>query len=258
MSEPKLVTAQTLANMLQLSVETIWRYTRNGKIPYVQLANRQYRYEPNAVMQQLGVNTGSQSIPLACEAQPEYRTDKVYTYDDYLLLPNEERYHYEILDGMLVREPAPYVHHQRVSRRLQRLLEDYFALRDATGELFDAPIDMTLSDTNVIQPDLVYIPGECSAIVEEKRINGVPYLVVEVISKWTRAKDRLRKRNIYERMRVPHYWVVDPQDETIEAYALHNNAYILRSSGLDTGEFTHPDFPEFQFDLAELWKRPAP
>ncbi len=191
-----------------------------------------------------------------CEARPEYITDKTYTYEDYLQLPDEGRYSYEILDGMLVCEPAPYVQHQRVLKRLLRIVEDYFAPQDPMGEVLFAPVDVTLSDTNVIQPDLVYIPGESSEIVEEKRICGAPLLVVEILSKWTRSQDRVRKRNIYERMLIPHYWVVDPQDEMIEAYALRDGAYVLRSSGLSTGEFVHPDFPEFAFDLAELWKLP--
>jgi len=260
MSEHTLITAQELADVLQLSVATIWRYTRTERIPYVQLPNGQYRYDLEKVMGHLDTGGGGQDDAEAnsvCEARPEYITGKVYTYGDYLRLPNEERYYYEILDGVLIREPAPYVHHQRVSRRLQRVLEDYFALRDPVGEVFNAPIDMTLSETNVIQPDLVYIPGESSGIIKEERIDGVPYLVVEVLSRWTRSKDRIRKRNVYEQMQVPHYWIVDPEDETIEAYALKDNAYVLRSSGLDAGEFTHPDFPGLAFDLAALWKRPG-
>ena len=51
----------------------------------------------------------------------------------------------------------------------------------------------------------VYVPGACSEIVEEARIDGAPYLAVEILSKWTRSKDRVRKRNIYEREQVPHY-----------------------------------------------------
>jgi len=243
--------------MLQLSVETIWRYTRNERIPYVRLSNRQYRYDPDRVMYRLGMSAGGQGAGSVREARPEYMTDKVYTYEDYLQLPDEEGYHYEVLDGMLIREPAPYVHHQRISGRLLRLLADYFAPRDPAGEVFVAPVDVTLSDTDVVQPDLIYIPGACSEIMEEARIDGAPHLVVEILSKWTRSKDRVRKRNIYERVQVPHYWVVDPEDETIEAYALRDDAYVLRSSGLSEGEFVHPDFPELAFDLVALWRRPG-
>ena len=57
------------------------------------------------------------------------------------------------------------------------------------------PIDVTLSDANVIQPDLVYVPGRQKEIIKEERMDG-PYLVVEAVSKWTRAKDRVRKRSI--------------------------------------------------------------
>lgn len=259
MSERKLVTARELADMLKLSVETIWRYTRNAAIPYVQLSSGKYRYDPERVLQHLGMrmNTGEPPAASVRETRPEYVTDKVYTYEDYLRLPDEERYHYEILDGMLVKEPAPYVHHQRVSRRLQRILEDYFVTRDAAGEVLNAPVDVTLSNTNVLQPDLLYVPGESSSIVEERRINGAPHLVVEVLSTWTRSKDRLTKRSIYERMRVPHYWVVDPDDETIEAYVLQNDVYVLRSFALGEGEFVHPDFPGLAVDLAALWRRPG-
>ncbi|MEA4882285.1 MAG: Uma2 family endonuclease [Clostridia bacterium] len=257
MNEPKLLTAQELARMLQLSVETIWRYTRNSTIPFVQLSSRKYRYDPEKVLQHLGKNTNEQPASSVRETGPEYITDKAYTYDDYLQLPEDECHHYEILDGALIKEPAPYVHHQRVSRRLQRLLEDYFTPRDPAGEVFNAPIDVTLSDTNVIQPDLAYIPGDKSGIVEERRINGAPHLVVEILSTWTRSKDRLRKRSIYERMHIPHYWIVDPHDETIEAYALHDDAYVLRSSALDAEDFVHPDFPGFVVDLAALWKQSA-
>jgi len=50
---------------------------------------------------------------------------------------------------------------------------------------------------------------------------------------------------------------VDPEDETIEAYALRDGAYVLRSSGLSEGKFVHPDFPGLAFDLAALWRRPG-
>lgn len=46
----KLLTARELAEVLNLSVETIWRYTRQKKIPVVELGEKQYRYEKEAVL----------------------------------------------------------------------------------------------------------------------------------------------------------------------------------------------------------------
>ncbi len=180
--------------------------------------------------------------------------DKVYTYQDYLQIPDDQ-YRYEILDGMLVREPAPVVHHQRVGGRMFFILTSYFAEKDPAGEVFCSPIDMTLSEVTVMQPDLIYIPGRESRIVEEKRINGAPYLVVEVISPSSRTKDRIRKRAIYERLLVPHYWIVDPAHETIEAYAWQYGVYVLRVAVAAGQAFRHPDFPDLFIDLAALWRR---
>ena len=50
MAGPRLITAQELADILKLSVETIWRYTRESRIPYIQLSNGQYRYDPEKVL----------------------------------------------------------------------------------------------------------------------------------------------------------------------------------------------------------------
>jgi len=50
--------------------------------------------------------------------------------------------------------------------RLQRILEDYFWQRDPQAEIFNSPIDLVLSETNVIQPDLVYAPEDSDDICE--------------------------------------------------------------------------------------------
>ena len=50
----ELVTAHALAEILDLSVETIWRYTRENRIPYIELGSRQYRYKLNDVIKALG------------------------------------------------------------------------------------------------------------------------------------------------------------------------------------------------------------
>ena len=156
----ELITAQALAQTLDLSVETIWKYTRENKIPYVELGSRQYRYKPNDVIEALrgGAIRGKTS---------SYKNNvaKKLTYQDYLDIPEEPGYRLEVLDGMLVKEPSPSVMHQRVSRRLQRILEDYFWQVDSAGEIFNAPLDVTPLDYNVVQPDLFYVTGDRKSVV---------------------------------------------------------------------------------------------
>ena len=77
------------------------------------------------------------------------------TYDDYCAAPADERY--ELLDGKLIMVPAPNIAHQRVQSRLGRRLSN-FIVEQELGELLYAPCDVLFSDTDVVQPDLLYHP----------------------------------------------------------------------------------------------------
>ncbi|MBO8172828.1 MAG: Uma2 family endonuclease [Bacillaceae bacterium] len=246
----KLITAQELADNLNLSVETIWRYTREKKIPCVELGNKQYRYNLDEVIRALTDSTVVREKPV--EYQPE--SDETFTYQDYLNLPEEPGYRYEVLNGILIKEPSPTVMHQRVSRRIQRMLEDYFWEVDPEGEIFNAPLDVTFLDTTVVQPDVFYISGKQKDIVKEKRIDGPPTLVVEVLSPSTHRKDRLKKLSIYQDVRVQHYWLVNPEDQTLECFALQNGVYALVAWGMDDEVVEHPCFDGLSMALKELWK----
>jgi len=247
-AKKELITAQALAKELNLSVETIWRYTREKKIPYIELGNRQYRYLLADVIEAL-------STSKIQETKGKYtgKNKEKFTYQDYLELPEDPGYHYEVLEGMLVKEPSPNVMHQRVSRRLQRILEDYFQEVDPQGEVFDAPLDVTLSEINVVQPDIFYIPETRKVIIKETRIDGPPLLVVEILSPGSRRRDRLQKMQIYQKSEVQHYWLVNPEERTLECFALRNYHYTLLAAGMDDDIIEHPDFEGLRISLKELW-----
>lgn len=249
-----LLTAQALAEALSLSVETVWRYTRQNRIPYVDLGNRQYRYSLSEVLASLsGPQEGSVK-----ESKAEYQTDSIaqqkkLTYQDYLELPEETGYRYEVLDGVLVKDPSPTVLHQRASRRLQRILEDYFADTDPAGEVFDAPLDVTLGNNTVVQPDIFYVAGGQKELVQRARIDGSPTLVVEILSPSTSRKDRLSKLRVYQQAGVLHYWLVNPEEKTIECLALKEGLYAIVASGMDEAVVEPPSFPGLAIDLGTLW-----
>jgi Uma2 family endonuclease len=245
----ELITAQALAEALDLSVETVWRYTRENKIPYVELGSRQYRYKLDEVIKALSGTTVQENAA-------KYATNPVkkLTYHDYLEIPDEPGYRFEILDGMLIKEPSPHYIHQRVSRKLQRILEDYFCTVDPEGEIFNAPLDVTLLDFNVVQPDILYVSGQQN-ILTDTHIDGPPALVVEVLSPSTGRKDRLQKMRVYQEARVQHYWLVDPLEKTLECFAWHNGVYALIASGMDEDVVEHPDFAGLSITLRALWSK---
>jgi excisionase family DNA binding protein len=249
----KLLTAQELAGILSLSVDTIWRYTRQRKIPVVELGEKQYRYEKEAVLAALAI--GDLSVK---EEHPVYSKQDGYTYEDYLKIPEEPGYRLEILEGSLVKEPSPSVHHQRVTSALYRQLANFFDAFDPEGELFFAPLDVTLTTSNVLQPDIVFVSGTRKGIMRQERIDGACDLVVEIMSPTNRRKDRLQKMEIYRKAGIPHYWLVDPEENTLEAFLLRDGSYTLVVAGGPGDKFTHPEFPGLDLDLDRIFYRPVP
>ncbi len=251
MIKKDLVTAQALADALDLSVETIWRYTRADKIPYVKLGERQYRYNPDDVVK---------ALSFAVKEKREHFNagSKTYTYQDYLELPEEPGFRHEILEGELVKEPSPAPLHQRISRELLFLLMFYFKDTDPSGEVFSAPLDVTFGDANVVQPDILYVSGSQLEIIKKTKIDGAPTLIIEVSSQSSMQKDRVKKLQIYQRAEVQHYWLVNPLDQTFECFALRDGLYSLVVSGMDDDTIEHPDFPGLTISLKELWYDPTP
>lgn len=157
-----LITARELAKELNLSVDTIWRYTREKRIPFVELGSKQYRYNLKSVMSALSPSN------VINEQRTEYmlKQDGQYTYQDYLKMPEEPGFRLEILDGYLVKEPAPNIIHQSIIGKLHLILHGYFENHDPEGFVFVSPLDVTLRDISVVQPDLIYIAGNKNEFIE--------------------------------------------------------------------------------------------
>ena len=139
-----------------------------------------------------------------------------FTYEDYLTTPADERY--ELIDGDLIMVPAPNLKHQQVQVRLGQCLWRF--IRDhKLGEMFYAPCDVFLSDSNVVQPDLLFVSREREHLLSDgEKVRGAPDLVVEILSPSTADKDRGSKRELYGRHGVAEYWLVDPIAETVSIH----------------------------------------
>ncbi len=145
-------------------------------------------------------------------AQP---ADKL-TYEDYCAAPADERY--ELLDGDLIMVPAPNLKHQHVMGNLHYHLRQ-FITEHGTGRLLLAPCDVFLSDTNVVQPDLLFVSRQREHLLSDgEKVRGAPDLVVEILSSSTADKDRGSKRELYGRHGVAEYWLVDPIGDTVSIH----------------------------------------
>src|SRR6266498_4123278 len=131
-----------------------------------------------------------------------------FTYEDYLLLPEDRRY--EIIDGDLFMTPAPGTPHQRIVGNLYLRLRQHVD-DSGLGEVLCAPCDVVLSPTDVVQPDILFVAAARLSIIGEKYISEAPDLVVEVLSPSTAERDQDLKMKLYARFAVREFWIADPE-----------------------------------------------
>ena len=172
------------------------------------------------------------------------------TYQDYLKTPDDERY--ELLNGELIVIAAPNTAHQRTTFNLAFFLR-VFVEEGGLGEVFVSPYDVVLSETSVLQPDVTFVSNARQSIVTDKNIEGVPDLVVEVISPSTDARDRETKRRIYAQHGVPEYWLADPEARTVSVMVLRGKEF--RESGVYAvgEELASPGLPGLSIPLLDVF-----
>jgi Uma2 family endonuclease len=145
-----------------------------------------------------------------------FRVDRKLTVEEFDLLDTDDGQRHELIDGEHVVTPAPFLPHQRLLGDLymavRRFVDDH-----QLGEVFFAPVDVVLSRHDVLQPDLLFVSKQRSAILE-KRVTAAPDLAVEVLSVSSRRIDELRKRARYERFGVLELWIFDPDIDGVRVY----------------------------------------
>ncbi len=175
------------------------------------------------------------------------------TYSDYQLLPDDGK-RYEIIEGELYMTPAPATRHQLIVGRLTQALMNYLDIHPI-GTVLTAPADVLLSETDVVQPDLLFVHNDSQAQITEKNIQGVPDLVVEILSESSRKTDEIIKRKLYERYQVQEYWIVDPELENIKIYRQADQGYT-RTAELSTethDAVTSALFPNWTLPLTQVF-----
>lgn len=160
---------------------------------------------------------------------------RALTREDLRVMP-DDGHRYELIDGVLLVSPAPRIIHQLVSTNLFRTLDA--AVPDDCSILY-APVDVVLSDDSVIQPDLLVASRDAFT---ERDLPGPPLLAVEVLSPSTRGIDLLLKKERLQRAGCPHYWVVDPDEPSITAWTLVDDAYVevARATGDESFVVSEP------------------
>ncbi len=176
-----------------------------------------------------------------------------FTFRDFMLFNDENERIYELMYGRLMKMPPPITEHQKIAKRLE--FKFYELEKKGLGEMFHAPIGVRFSDEIALQPDIIFISKERMHIIKEKYIDGVPDLVVEIISKGTKKRDTKVKKAIYEKFGVKEYWIVNPFDKSIEVYVLNEEGkYELYSKAKQKGKVRSSILEGFEMSLKEVFE----
>jgi Uma2 family endonuclease len=177
------------------------------------------------------------------------------TYDDLARMPDDGMRH-ELIDGEHFVSPSPVPRHQIVAGRLHaRLLS--FVDDQGVGQVLIGPSDVVLSPFDVVVPDSLFVAGGHESILTEKNVQGPPDLVVEVLSPSTRRIDEVRKRDLFERMGVQEYWLVDPVLDRLRILRRESGGFApaIDLSAAAGEALTTPLLPGFSLPLRDIFRR---
>lgn len=167
------------------------------------------------------------------------------TYEDYCRFPDDGR-RWELIGGEPYVVPGASTFHQELVARLHRIIAAYLDGYGG-GRVFIAPLDVLLTDEDVVQPDLIFVADDQLGLIHSKFIRGAPAWVIEVVS--DPVRDKKVKRDLYMRSGVREYWAVDPDLRRVEVYRPDSTVGSIEGSAR-----AHPHvLPALEIDLVALF-----
>ena len=154
-----------------------------------------------------------------------------YTFADCLTWPENERI--ALIDGEAVMMSLPSTVHQKISGELFRQLANF--LEGKKCEVFSAPFGVRLFEKDGDSPENVdtMVEPDISVICDRDKLDrhgckGAPDLIVEILSPSTQRRDRLIKLELYQRAGVREYWLVSPEEQTVQVLLFTNGLLLPR------------------------------
>ncbi len=181
------------------------------------------------------------------------------SYEEYLALPDESRI-IEWANGEAIFHMPPTPTHQIISSFIEKLLGYYVDLL-GLGLVLDAPVEVKLwPDGPSREPDLLYLSNEKLSMIGEKRIEGAPDLIVEIVSPASITLDRITKFREYEQAGVGEYWIIDPRPHQQQAdfYVRDDEGHFVPAPVDSDGVYTSRMIGGFRLRVAWLWQLPLP
>jgi Uma2 family endonuclease len=148
----------------------------------------------------------------------------------------------EILEGATLPRSAPGERHEKILQRLHR--EMAMSVNGLTAtQLLMPRAQVQVSRLTMLCPDLALVTAASGKLV----------LAVEVVSRDDHHMDTVTKKEIYEQLRVPRLWMVDPRYDNVEVY--HSFEFGLQLKSILAGKEILEEklVPQFKMTIADLF-----
>ena len=178
------------------------------------------------------------------------------TLAEYRALEAVDEGVWDLADGELYEMPPPTYDHQNLIDYLVRMINNFLDTTDPLLGTIVSGIGVILSETRAPTPDAVFLRSERAHLIHGSFVEGVPDLVLEVLS-GDRARDLVLKRGWYHDARVPEYWIMDPVNDTIEALQWSEAGYVSRAVLGRSDVLTTATIPGFELQLHALFENRA-
>ena len=154
---------------------------------------------------------------------------------------------------------SPNPGHQELVGRLYLAIGSHLAARRHQGRVFLSPLDVVMSNHDVVEPDLLFVAGDQQTILTETNVQGAPALLVEVLSPSTRRRDEGIKRRLFDEKGVREYWMVDPRAQRVQVFRRAQDGSFPKVDELaaaDQAEIRTPLLPGFTLRVDGLFAAP--
>lgn len=157
----------------------------------------------------------------------------------------------ELIDGKVVAmSPRPTINHNIIAGNVFTIFHNF--LKGKKCIPFADGVDLYLSEKDRVIPDMMVVCN--SDIIKKDGVYGAPDLIVEVLSPSTAKRDKGYKKDLYERSGIKEYWIVDPENRSIEVYLLRENRYELDNvysifPDYDLNRMTPEELAEIQMEF---------
>jgi hypothetical protein len=148
----------------------------------------------------------------------------------------------EIVAGETVLRRPPGLRHEVVCERLHQVVAQIVGPQ-STSRLLPARTVVQLAPGTLVRPDLTLVTTA----------TGKPWLIAEVVDNVDHSADTVMKKSLYEDLRMPRLWMVDPRYGNVEVYHGSQYGLSLREILASRDFLTEKLLPELRIPMVELF-----